>query len=142
MSKDDDEVTVQEQPEYAGGYEVPAAGSDPDSRLRMLKHARAAAEGDPNADVADFDDEITDERNRAGRGPQQDEEAREEMERVREERAKAAERAGAAERRTAAASTSETSQTAVPQGRSATPPARSTTTTTKSTTDVAKDKGK
>lgn len=136
MSKEDDYVP--ERADDVGGYEVPAAGGDPDSRMRMLKHARAAAET-TDEDMDDYDDAITDERNRAGRGPQQDEEAAEELEHAREERAEAAEK----RRASAESSTSETSATSTPQGRSATPPARSTTATgAKSATAADKDKGK
>lgn len=135
MPKEDD-GEVRARTDDVGGYEVPAAGGDPDSRMRLLKHARAAAET-TDEDLTDYDDAITDERNRAGRGPQQDEEAAEELERAREEREAAAEK----RRASAESSTSETSPT--PQGRSATPPARSTTATgAKSATAADKDKGK
>lgn len=135
MPKEDD-GEVRARTDDIGGYEVPAAGGDPDSRMRLLKHARAAAET-TDEDLGDYDDAITDERNRAGRGPQQDEEAAEELERAREEREAAAEK----RRASAESSTSETSPTSAPQGRSATPPARSTTATGAKSATTA-DKGK
>lgn len=108
-----------------GGFEVPAAGTDPDSRMRLMKQARAVAEqtGD---DPSEWEEEIQDERNRAGRGPQQDEEARQELERAEVQRREAAER----RRNAADESTSDgqetRAKTEAPKGRTATP-ARSTT---------------
>lgn len=102
----------------------PPGEGDPDARLRTLKHARAQAET-TGEDVKDFDAEIEDVRNEAGRGPKQDDEARAELENAAEERklAAAAERAKAA---AASTSTEETAKRTPPQGRSTSPPKATT----------------
>lgn len=111
------ETSVHAQPAYAAGpKDVPAAGNDPDSRLRELKMQLARAEATGDTDGAD--------------------ELRRQMDTVRS--GAPAEKAAAARRN--AAKGDPAARTRAPQGRTPTPPAQGQTTTSAATgTPATKD---
>lgn len=103
-----DEPAVDNTPEWATGpTDVPAAGGDPDSQLRELKHQLARAEATDDGSTAET--------------------LRKDIERVQKQVRDGAARADAAARRDAAANGDAEARTRAPKGRTATPPAKATT---------------